>query len=81
MSSCPSCLRAQQVPDHRDYRAGCIGCEVRELAQMEPGKRRNALQVLLVKCGRDAYERVRLDTLREVARMERLRRLARRERT
>lgn len=77
MTDCPSCLAALQRADHRDYRAGCIGCEVRELAQMEPGKRRNALQLLLKEFGREAYERVRLDALRETARIERLRRLAR----
>lgn len=77
--TCPSCTRALQRADYRAYVEGCIGCEVRELAQMEPQKRRAALQLLLKECGREAYERVRLDALREVVRMERLKRLARKE--
>lgn len=79
--TCPACLRAQQIPDHRSYVDGCIGCEVRELALMEPHQRRQALQVLLVKCGRQAFERVRRDALIEVARIVRLERLKRKDRT
>lgn len=46
MSSCPSCLRAQQVATHADYLPGCIGCGARRLAHMPQQEREKALDAI-----------------------------------
>lgn len=33
MSSCPSCAKAEKVPDYPMYQAACKGCAVRAIAQ------------------------------------------------
>lgn len=71
--NCPSCIRALQVAAHRDYREGCIGCGVRELAHMPQEKREQALDVLANVCGPDARARVVQELRVEMARIKKLR--------
>jgi len=71
--SCPSCLRAQQIAAHRDYREGCTGCGIRELAHMPADKREQALDVLEHHCGTAARARVVQELRVEVARIKKLR--------
>lgn len=79
--TCPSCLRAQQVPAHRDYREGCPQCQIRKLAHMPAQERERQLDLLCHLCGPAARARVRQELRVELARIRQLReRHARKER-
>lgn len=73
MSACPSCLRAQQVALHRDFRDGCPGCGIRELALMGAEERERQMDLLCHLRGPNARDRVRRDLRMEIARINRLR--------
>lgn len=73
---CPSCLRALQLASHREYREGCLGCDVRQLVHMQADDRELALDRIERLHGRAArIETVRLVEL-EAARIRVLRRRA-----
>lgn len=71
--TCPACIRAQQIATHRDYRDGCVGCGIRELAHMPQEKREQALDTLAHVCGPDARARVTKELRYEMARIKKLR--------
>lgn len=69
---CPSCLRAQQIPAHRDYRKDCAGCGIRQLAHMPQEQRERQLDLLCHLCGPQARARVRQELRVEMARIRKL---------
>jgi hypothetical protein len=72
--SCSSCQTAQQRADHRDYREGCLGCQVRKLTHDEPTAREAMLDRIQFVHGHGARsEVIRLIEL-ERARIKNLRR-------
>lgn len=78
---CPSCLRALQVADHRDFQPRCVGCGIRKLALMSPLDRERQMDLITHLCGPDARKRVREDLRVEVARIKKLRGARAKERT
>lgn len=80
MSACPSCLRAQQVALHRDYRDGCPQCQIRKLAHMPAEQMERQLDLLTHLCGPGARARVRQELRMELARIRKLRAAGQRQR-
>lgn len=73
MNNCPSCVRALQVPLHREYVKTCPGCGIRELAHMAAEERERMLDRLVHLCGPKARERVREELRVEMARIKKVR--------
>lgn len=70
--SCPSCIAAQQRANYRDFREGCPGCGIRQLAHMGAEERERQLDLLCHLCGPGARERVRQELRVEMARIRAL---------
>lgn len=73
MTTCPSCLRAQQIAMHRAYVRDCIGCSIRALAHMTKDEQEWHYDLWLRTEGKEAERRVRWDVRVEVARIRALR--------
>lgn len=79
--TCPSCLRALQIPLHKEFRKDCPGCGIRQLALMGAEERERMLDKLVHLCGPGARDRVRQELRVEMARIKRLRGRRAKERT